>query len=222
MLRTLSLFDVSCTQSEHVINHNSEFQSFRVELLRDGLTPRKEEMGIEPDMCTPVWPTTKHPSSRPPLRPDKPLPWSNCYHSSFDTIIVRVPTSYENAEMAVTLPISEMVRHNGLVSHDISRAAETRVLRQPTLPEERGQFGNNDDERLGFNGSQSSIPDDDLPQGEHDSLQSNRDFVQAIMNMAEVRPADTMITVEMTYDLSFVKTLTDPKEFYIEKKVLEK
>lgn len=131
-------------------------------------------------------------------------------------------TSYENASMAITLPISEMVRHIEMMSDDRSRAAETRMLHQPTLPEDHGQSAKNDDQRSVFDGSHSSIPDDTAPQDERDSIQSDQDIVQAIMNMAEVRPSDTMTTVEMTYDLSFAKTLTDPKEFYAEQKELEK
>ncbi|KZP18768.1 hypothetical protein FIBSPDRAFT_863335 [Athelia psychrophila] len=208
-------------KADRIINHESEFQSFRVEILREGFPPRLEKEGIEPDMCTPVWPTTEHPSSRAPLRTDKPLPWKNCYHSSFDSIIVRVPTAYEDPKGAVMLLESELSRHNEIIDDDQQRADATFKSHQP-IPAV-GETSANDGQISPRNRSQESLENEPLPDDDHDSAKSAQDFAQAIVNMAEMdRPPETMITVEMTYDLSYVQTLPDPQEFYIEKKALEK
>ncbi|KZP04865.1 hypothetical protein FIBSPDRAFT_1054416 [Athelia psychrophila] len=208
-------------KADRIINHESEFQSFRVRILRSGFPPRTEEKGIESDMCTPVWPTTEHPSSRTPLRTDKPLPWNNCYHSSFDSIIVRVPTAYEDAEGAVMLLKSEISRHNAIIRDDQQRANAALKLHQP-IPA-IGEPSAEDGQISPRNRSQESLQNEPLPDDDYDSAKSAQEFAQAIVNMAEMdRPPETMITVEMSYDLSYVQTLTDPQEFYIEKKALEK
>ncbi|KZP19685.1 hypothetical protein FIBSPDRAFT_1045297 [Athelia psychrophila] len=210
-------------KADRIINHESEFQSFRVEILREGFPPRSEKEGIEADMCTPVWPTTEHPSSRAPLRTNNPLPWNNCYHSSFDSIIVRVPTAYEDAEGAVMLLPSEISRHETIIESDRQRAYATFKSRQPIPPVE--ETSASDGQISPRNRSQESLQNELLPDDDRDSAKSAQEFAQAIVNMAEMdRPPETMITVEMTYDLtgSYVQTLTDPQEFYIEKKALEK
>ena len=33
-------------------------------------------------MCIPIFPCISHPTSRPPIRPDGPFPFSNCYQWS--------------------------------------------------------------------------------------------------------------------------------------------
>ncbi|KAF7972845.1 hypothetical protein HWV62_16958 [Athelia sp. TMB] len=140
-----------------IINHDSEFQSFRVEMLREGFPARDEEAGIESDM-----------------------------------------------------------------SQDFSRAAETRRLHQLNPAVVSPQADRIDDRNSMSNGSQASLSDQG-PGDEHDSIQSAQDFAQAIVNMAKYnRPPETMTAVEMTYDLSFAKTLIDPQEFFAEQKVLEK
>ena len=212
-------------QPDRIINHDSEYQSFRVEILREGPPPQVEDKGIEADMCVPVWPTTEHPLSRPPLRTDKPLPGANCYHSSFTSVIVRVPTAYDSAEGAVKILRSEISRHNTIRNEDRRRAYEIRMARNPTpsTSAEPPQSPKVQDEGSPRQNSQRSLSEEPLVDDEHDSVKSAEEFAQAIVNMAERdRPPETMITVEMSYDLSFAKTLIDPQEFYLEKAVLEK
>ncbi|KAF7971199.1 hypothetical protein HWV62_21886 [Athelia sp. TMB] len=64
---------------------------YLIHLLRSGL-PRPSEAFIEQDMCTPIFPNTKHPS-RKPVIPNKPLPssWKDCYLASFETVNLRSP-----------------------------------------------------------------------------------------------------------------------------------
>ncbi|KAF7972849.1 hypothetical protein HWV62_16966 [Athelia sp. TMB] len=215
-------------EPDRIINHDSEFQSFRVEILREGPPPQVEDKGIEADMCVPVWPTTEHPLSRPPLRTDKPLPWTNCYHSSFTSVIVRVPTAYDSAKGAVKILRSEISRHNTIRNEDRMRAYEIRKARNPTpSPAEASaealQSPTVQDEGSPRQNSQRSLSEEPLADDDHDSVKSAQEFAQAIVNMAERdRPPETMITVEMSYDLSFAKTLIDPQEFYLEKAELEK
>ncbi|KAF7985802.1 hypothetical protein HWV62_445 [Athelia sp. TMB] len=214
---------------DRIINHDSEFQSFRVEILREGFPPRVEDLGIESDMCVPVWPTINHPLSRAPLRTvnDKPLPWTNCYHSSFTSIIVRVPTAYASDEGAFRLSPGEIARHSTIRDEDQTRAYDLCMARNPIssaaeASEDPSQPKPQDGGSSRYN-SQHSLPEESLADDEHDSAKSAEEFAQAIVNMAERdRPSETMITVEMTYDLSFAETLTDPQELYLEKEILEK
>jgi hypothetical protein len=67
--------------------------AYRLELVRQGPNPKSSERFVEPDMCIAVLPNTAQPMGRPPLQPTTPLPWLDCYHSSFETATVRIPTS---------------------------------------------------------------------------------------------------------------------------------
>ena len=68
---------------------------YLIHLLRSGL-PCPPEAFIEQDMCTPVFPNTKHPS-REPVIPNKPLPvsWKDCYLASFETVNIRSPVEWK-------------------------------------------------------------------------------------------------------------------------------
>ncbi|KAJ6468673.1 hypothetical protein C8R47DRAFT_948294, partial [Mycena vitilis] len=54
---------------------------------------------MEPCMSLPIEPTTNvaHPSSRVPLKPSNPLPWTDCYLSCFFAATVRSPTLFTEA-----------------------------------------------------------------------------------------------------------------------------
>jgi len=116
---------------------------------------------------------------------------------------------------------SEYPRHNTIINDDRQRAYATFKSRQPIPAVE--ETSANDGQISPRNRSQESLQNEPLLDDDHDSAKSAQDFAQAIVNMAEMdRPPETMITVEMTYDLSYVQALTDPQDFYIEKKALEK
>jgi len=223
------------SRSESFLDHLAPFQSFRIHLLREGLPPQATEKCIEADMCIPVLPTTDHPSSREPLRPSKPLPWSNCYHSSFDSTVIRVPTVYADADKAIQVPHIEIARHDQIVAEDKRRAALTRQSHQAApLPADVPQSGRVEthSSNHGDNDSSSAISEgtdslhyhsDTGSPANHDSAESLKDFVDTFMAIAQAnRPSDTMTTVELSYNLKAVKKLEDPRHYFEEQQALVK
>ncbi|KAJ7637296.1 hypothetical protein DFH06DRAFT_942162, partial [Mycena polygramma] len=65
-----------------------------VELVLQGEPRSSPEHGMEPSMSMPIVPVTiqNHPFGRAPLRPSNPLPWNDCYISSFFCVTVRSRT----------------------------------------------------------------------------------------------------------------------------------
>ncbi|TFK69070.1 hypothetical protein BDN72DRAFT_640361 [Pluteus cervinus] len=63
-----------------------------------------EEGGIEPYMCTPIAPTTYHPTGRKPVQPSKPLPIDNCYfHSKTVVKTVKAKNVWRRFDGAIIL-----------------------------------------------------------------------------------------------------------------------
>ncbi|KAJ6484444.1 hypothetical protein C8R47DRAFT_554645 [Mycena vitilis] len=91
------------------------YNSCAVRLLQQGDPETLPEGFIQPDMSLLVCPVTTraHPSSRPPLRSSKPLPWSDCYVSAFMTASVRSPTAFTVAPIEYMIDDDEMMRQVG-------------------------------------------------------------------------------------------------------------
>jgi len=221
------------SRSESFLDHLAPFQSFRIHLLREGLPPQSTEKCIEADMCIPVLPATDHPSSREALRPSRPLPWSNCYHSSFDSTVIRVPTVYADADKAIKAPHIEIARHDQIVAEDRRRAALTRQSHQAAAPPAEksnhagacsSNHGDNDSSSMMSEGADSSHHHSDTGSpANHDSAESLKDFVHTFIAMTQAnRPSDTMTTVELSYNLKAVKKLEDPKHYFEEQQALVK
>ncbi|KAG5649573.1 hypothetical protein H0H81_003033 [Sphagnurus paluster] len=92
----------------NMVHDDAQFQSVDVRLLRQGLPEDSPYEFATPEMSVPVLPNTKHPSSREPLVPSRPLPWQDCYHVSFDVVSLRIPTLYVDAAPATTLPLDKI------------------------------------------------------------------------------------------------------------------
>ncbi|TFK69077.1 hypothetical protein BDN72DRAFT_797011, partial [Pluteus cervinus] len=76
-----------------------------------GLPKHDEDRGVQPDMCTPIFPTTHHPTGRKPLHTNKPFPFENCYtHSYVSVARVRIKTQLAPYANAIALPTLEHTR----------------------------------------------------------------------------------------------------------------
>ena len=208
------------------MDHAEPFQAFYIQLLC-ATPPSSTEQCIEPDMCTPVLPTMDHPTSRPPLRPNKPLLWENCYHSSFDRAAIRIPTDYTTkaeADAATSLPIKESMKLRRLMNDDFKRASLARAARDgpPTVEDPPRSDDPNPSSSVDTHSMAAHSGDDGRSanahsaiSGEDDESESPEDlaiFFIALQNYH--RPSNTMATVEMTYDLTEANGFSDPMYFF--------
>ncbi|KAJ7466704.1 hypothetical protein B0H11DRAFT_1921604 [Mycena galericulata] len=171
-----------------------------VEFLLQGEPEDSPEKCIEPSMSVPILPITRE-ASRIPLKPSNPLPWNDCYVSTFWGASVRSPSLWTEDQIDCILDIEEFDRHTVSLIKDRWRyealVAQKKVenpMPTPISAAPRGElatdvyrethcdYPNLDEEELG------------------DPFFYN--------------PADKqMITVNFTHDLSTVSELNDPAEF---------
>ncbi|EIW54207.1 uncharacterized protein TRAVEDRAFT_132815, partial [Trametes versicolor FP-101664 SS1] len=59
---------------------NKPWYRYELNIIAPSLCEDDAAKGITADMCTPIFPNDKHPAGREPLRPEKPFPYTNCYH----------------------------------------------------------------------------------------------------------------------------------------------
>ncbi|KII86107.1 hypothetical protein PLICRDRAFT_31586 [Plicaturopsis crispa FD-325 SS-3] len=146
-------------------NSYAQFLGVQLTLLCRGLPERVEAKGTEPDMCLPVLPTTAHPTSRKPLAPSKPLPWTNCYHyTTYRQAYVRVPGKWvNNADVA---PIRTFYHSTTdeypILFHqmeDLRRRAALRAVYEAAHPEARDSESDGDKTLV----SDGSVHNDDSP-----------------------------------------------------------
>lgn len=94
-------------------------------MVGKGLCQEDKDALVDGTMCTPVFPATEHPLSRAPLRPKPSFPFSDCYHYTFATPIVRIPTKNHSLANAITLPEHDFMADSLYVCED-RRARRTR------------------------------------------------------------------------------------------------
>ncbi|KAF7978647.1 hypothetical protein HWV62_45156 [Athelia sp. TMB] len=109
-----------------------------IRLLRSGRHKASPEEFIDEDMCTPVFPNTDHPF-REPLVPSAPLPvaWTDCYHASFDQVIIRVPRREGKYPVPTNLPVEAWGTHMVAVNQDYRRRAEQMQALEEDTPAPR-------------------------------------------------------------------------------------
>jgi hypothetical protein len=208
--------------------------AYQIELLRQGPPPKSTKRFVESDMCVPVLPNTaRHPLDRPSLQPTTPLPWPDCYHSSFDTAVVRVATRRAPVTEAVELPPEEMRRQIYYQVIDQARMLELRKAHHThsDLVEGAQSHQTNLSEERHVLNSDQAIPAEDTPAAssnvhnapaevEPDSDAVNENIQNLVAMIDENRPSPTMPVALMTYDLSTVETVSDPRDFFEERRVL--
>lgn len=88
-------------------------------------------------MCTPIYPNDKHPAGREPLRPEKPFPYTNCYHwcNALD-IEIRVLPRPElfNEEQAIKLSYDEQMLFSEYQFADLLRSRPSLVFSTKSPP----------------------------------------------------------------------------------------
>lgn len=81
-----------------------------------------------------VLPNTQRQLSREPLRPDRPLPWQDCYHTSFDEVNIRIPTLFADASQANHLSYDEILQHIKVTSEDNKRRKQLKAEYEAEYP----------------------------------------------------------------------------------------
>ncbi|KAF7971201.1 hypothetical protein HWV62_21890 [Athelia sp. TMB] len=191
-------------------DEGGEFQAFQINLLRPGLPRAFSEDFKEETMCIPVFPNSEHPF-REPLKLNKPLPWTTCYHSSFERVELRVPIAFASTEMATIMPMPELKRHMKALLEDQHRLQELKEAAHPSPPQPLTPY------------SQSSSAAVDEPAPLRGSI-STRAASVSMENDAddeslETEPAPPIAA--MSYDISAVGDLPDPQDLFEEIKIIE-
>ncbi|EPS94835.1 hypothetical protein FOMPIDRAFT_1133599, partial [Fomitopsis schrenkii] len=112
-----------------------------IELVGKGICKEDEDALVDRTMCTPVFPAKEHPLSRRPLRPKPSFPFTDCYHYTFATPVVRIPTKNHPLANAVTLPEHDFMADSLYVCEDrrarrtLRRAREQQLARRPSSPQ---------------------------------------------------------------------------------------
>jgi hypothetical protein len=210
--------------------------AYQIDLLRQGPTPKSSEDFVESDMCVAVLPnTTGYSLERPPLQPTTPLPWPDCYHSSFDTAIIRVVTRRAPLTEAVRLPAEEMKRQIYYQVIDQARVHDLRHAHQAAhadLVTQSAQSHQANLEERYTSSNDHAKPAEDTrasvgscvhgatAEVDADSDAAHEDIRNIVAIMDEA-PSSTMPLALMTYDLSTAERVSDPQDFFDECMVLE-
>ncbi|KAJ7466699.1 hypothetical protein B0H11DRAFT_2197413 [Mycena galericulata] len=122
------------------------YNSCSVRLLQQGEPKGSPQDFIEPSMSLPILPMTTetHPSSRPPLRPSKPLPWNDCYITAFLRARVRSPTVITRDPIDHVIDVAEILRQKRCMIEDIRKwkSLKLAAAANPPLPPEAGPSSN--------------------------------------------------------------------------------
>ncbi|KAJ7151253.1 hypothetical protein C8R46DRAFT_859827, partial [Mycena filopes] len=82
-----------------------------VRFLLQGEPLNSPERSIEPTMSVPIVPITKpHLSARDPIKASKPLPWNDCYVTSYTYAEVKSPTKFKETPADYELSLEELNR----------------------------------------------------------------------------------------------------------------
>ncbi|RPD57933.1 hypothetical protein L226DRAFT_616137 [Lentinus tigrinus ALCF2SS1-7] len=115
---------------------NSYFE-YRVSPIAPRLRAEKPQSGITSDMAVPIYPSTSHPSGRPPVHTDPQFPFSNCYHwlKCFVDVHVRANLELFDHDEAVVLPAPSYHALQDAFSQDNKRIADTLKDRNVSSPQ---------------------------------------------------------------------------------------
>ncbi|KII86104.1 hypothetical protein PLICRDRAFT_178384 [Plicaturopsis crispa FD-325 SS-3] len=189
-----------------------EYDSWSVQFVHPGLPEPSGTRGIAPSMCTPIDPTTYHPSARRPVRPTSPLPWPYCYHHTFSSVVsIRTSVEAQDATPPIRLPGRESNRLDTYRRED-SRRREKQVqanrLAQPSHPSAAlgAQYASFDTAN-------------DCSQRLRDA--EYEDDVQSELDETYDEPQEITAVVNATYDLSTIDAPAEPADFLKEKAFLE-
>ncbi|OSX60842.1 hypothetical protein POSPLADRAFT_1145686, partial [Postia placenta MAD-698-R-SB12] len=86
-----------------------------------GMPEDQPDQQITSDMCVPIYPASRHPTGREPLRLSQSFPFANCYQYSHVSATVRISTELRDYRDAISLPVSEILRYYRLLDEDRSK-----------------------------------------------------------------------------------------------------
>ncbi|KAJ6556893.1 hypothetical protein B0H10DRAFT_2121876 [Mycena sp. CBHHK59/15] len=197
-----------------VFDSHARYHTYSILLTSPTVPAASEADLIGADMYTPVFPVTAHPLGREPLHPNKALPWKTCYQPSFMRSVVRVPVTVADDSAAISLEPSDVTRHRMILfGEDVRRNASVHSSTPP--------------EKLGEDPSSSYIDFSDLDDYTGDiscPIDVDRTYEDRYYadTVEASRPADTVIVVDVSYDLSEISELPDPLGFFEEKRFIKK
>lgn len=151
-------------------------------MLRSGLPAPISDKFITSNMCIPVFPNTQHPS-REPIKAVPAIPWSNAYHTAFETVNLRVRGTLADPTLATVLPTPERKRL-------FKACLEDSRLRVNSMHE----FTKASGDALASSASRCSEDGNDTEVEAACDYQPDRDLL-----------------AYMSYDLTSVKELSDPQ-----------
>lgn len=182
-------------------------------------------------MCTPVLPNTHHPTSRRALCPVRPLPWANCYHASFETVTVRVPTQFADAREATTLPFEEMGEHMEAIQEDADRRDQLKAVYKAANT--RSEVGTATPKELPTKVTDEGVVSDKTPENYRDELEwaddgksdagddDSRQSEDVDDDDADLRPPDTQPVAIMAYKLDIIEDVGDPQDLFEEIRLIQ-
>ncbi|KAJ7661126.1 hypothetical protein B0H17DRAFT_1337250 [Mycena rosella] len=212
------------------------YHEHTVEFLMQGLPDTVPYVCVDSTMSIPVFPATKHPLGRAPLRPSMPLPWPNSYLWPFITANVRCETLVDGGRVPYQLDIPEQLRHDAFVEEDTRRREEGLAFRaalprtpsiypSATSTETRSvctSVAGSDDSDAECS-SDTECSSSASVMGSVEALEHHHAMDVTIFRnamQARMPPAD-MTTVIFTQDLSVVDRLNSPLEFFAEQDTLK-
>ncbi|KAF7317552.1 hypothetical protein MKEN_00842100 [Mycena kentingensis (nom. inval.)] len=163
--------------------------------------------GLDASMCVPIFPETRHPTGRAPLKPLGTFPWPNCYLSPFVSSTVRTATVLAVDPILCRLDLEAMVDHEGTNDEDLARYREamgcdTIITTRAPTPSVRSSS------------SSASVVESDTG-SEAEDPDEFFNFILDLFATHKEAPED-MITVNFTHDLTRVKELNNPVDFFVE------
>ncbi|KAJ7173219.1 hypothetical protein C8R46DRAFT_1255169 [Mycena filopes] len=165
-----------------------------VRFLLQGEPLASEEQCIEPTMSLPIVPMTKpHPSARDPSKASKPLPWNDCYVTSYSFAEVKSATQFTEEPIDYQFSLEELSRQDRFLSRDVERTDDL-------LWNKAEQVARN-----------------------HLPAPTRLDIREALASLNEASGSarlDTLsrrvVTVNFTHDLSTLESLTNPEDYFKE------
>ncbi|KAJ7096620.1 hypothetical protein B0H15DRAFT_962715 [Mycena belliarum] len=179
-----------------------------VEFILQGTPKSYPDKFMEASMSVPIHPMTieNHPSGRVPLQPSNPLPWDDCYISTFWSASVRSPTLFSETEPACALDLDELNRHERFLFSDVAR-------------HEALCMDNGIDQRALFPIGKDPLSNPDSACVAEEPTGDLRDEKAAVVVELDIfsNPAlQAMITVNFSNDLSTITELNDPADYFKE------
>ncbi|KAK7046597.1 hypothetical protein R3P38DRAFT_75970 [Favolaschia claudopus] len=217
------------------------YNSCYLRFVQDGEPEGRPEEFILPSMSIPVLPVTRstHVSGRPPLKPSKCLPWSDCYISISAGACVRTPPSFAVDPPEWKLDREESIRLHFLMADDIEEMEDkqrafksksqaennidtTSATSRPTDDDAASAFSAASSSSYCSESSVESAPQEggDVDADLEAETGNLNELVQDLFSSDSHDKA--MITVHFTHDLSKVTELHKRSDYLKEVEVIER